>query len=565
MATTLGGATMVYAQVAAESAVLNATAGARVGAVAPTPLVKLARATPSAKAAGAATDAVPSTGPSCMGGMLEPTEVRLAAGRSVLLNLPEPVVRRTQGDPLVVDSQLVSPQVLYLAAGRIGSTNAILQGKSGRCTVLNIVVGIDVDAVKSKLSELLPDETGIKVTSAADSLVLNGTVSNALASEQAVAVANAYVRSAYQQGIGQKVGAGGAGDEAEAGGAPLLARVVNLLGVGAPQQVMLEVKVAEVSKTVLDQFGINFSRAYALADGSAIRFLNGLLGGEGVVAGRISGTTDAQVGGGAISSITGGAATAANTVPAGNATIGGTTKTIPIIGAKGTTTLGIDAQKQDGLVKILAEPTVMAISGQEGSFLAGGRIFIPVVQNNGTGAVTFTLEEKEFGVSLRFRPTVLADGRINLQVNPEVSELSATGVTITSSATGAVTVLPAFTTRKASTTVQLFDGQSFAIGGLIKNNVTTNINAFPILGELPIIGALFRSTSFQTDRSELVFVITPRLVQPLPPNYALPTDGYVEPTRSEVILGGKLEGEKPANTPPAAPEQPKDGGGFDVK
>lgn len=275
MATALGGATMAVAQVAAESAVLNATAGARVGAVAPTPAVKLARTATSAKAAGSSSAAA---GPSCAAGMLEPTEVRLGAGRSVLLNLPEPVVRRTQGDPQVADSQLVSPQVLYLAAGRIGSTNAILQGKSGRCTVLNIVVGIDVDAVKSKLSELLPEETGINVTSAADSLVLNGTVSNALASEQAVEVANAYVRSAYQQGIGQIGGAGGgANEKADAGAAPLLARVVNLMGVGAPQQVMLEVKVAEVSKTVLDQFGINFSRAYALADGSAIRFLNGLL------------------------------------------------------------------------------------------------------------------------------------------------------------------------------------------------------------------------------------------------------------------------------------------------
>jgi len=207
MTTALGGATMAFAQAAAESAILNATAGARVGAVAPTPSVKLARATTSANAAGAATD----SGPSCIGGMLEPTEVRLGAGRSMLLNMPEPVVRRTLGDPLVVDSQLVSPQVLYLAAGRIGSTNAILQGKSGRCTVLSIVVGIDVDAVQAKLSELLPDETGIKVTSAADSLVLNGTVRNALASEQAVAVANAYVRSAYQQGIPQ-AGGGQASD-----------------------------------------------------------------------------------------------------------------------------------------------------------------------------------------------------------------------------------------------------------------------------------------------------------------------------------------------------------------
>jgi pilus assembly protein CpaC len=216
-------------------------------------------------------------------------------------------------------------------------------------------------------------------------------------------------------------------------------------------------------------------------------------------------------------------------------------------------------QKTDGLVRVLAEPTVMAISGQTGSFLAGGKIFIPVTQNNGTGGTTVTLEEKEFGVSVKFTPTVLGSGRINLRVRPEVSELNATGVQI--SAGGVNSVLPSFTSRKAETTVQLMDGQSFAIGGLIKNNTTTNITAFPLLGELPVLGALFRSTQFQTDRSELVFVITPRLAKPLPPDYRLPTDGYLPPSRSELILGGKLEGAQPEQPPKleAAPAQ----GGFD--
>lgn len=567
------------AQVAAESAILNSTAGTRAAAAAKAVTPRVKAPGKPAPAAAAAPGANPSSdsaaGTSCPAGMLDPTEVKLGAGRSVLLNMPEPIVRRTQGDPEIVDSQLVSPQVLYLSANRIGSTNAILQGQSGRCTVLNIVVGLDIDAVKSKLTELLPAEKGITVASAADSLVLTGTVSSATAVDHAIAIANAFVRTNYQQGITQGGGQGAGGgsntsrEKADAGGAPLLARVVNLLDVGAAQQVMLEVKVAEVSKTVLDQFGINFSRVYALADGSAIRFLNGLLGGQGLVTGQVTGTTGALIGGGIVGSISNGPSTAANTAPVGDATIGGGSVKVPMIGGKSATSIGVDAQKQDGLVKVLAEPTVMAISGQEGSFLAGGKIFIPVVQNTASGLVTYTLEEKEFGVSLRFRPTVLADGRIHLQVNPEVSELSATGVTITSSATGATTVLPAFTTRKAATTVQLYDGQSFAIGGLIKNNVTGNINAFPILGELPIIGSLFRSTSFQTDRSELVFVITPRLVKPLPPDYALPTDNYVEPSRSDVVFGGKLEGAQ--QTTGAAAQQsapaanPAARGGFDVR
>ena len=155
-------------------------------------------------------------------------------------------------------------------------------------------------------------------------------------------------------------------------------------------------------------------------------------------------------------------------------------------------------------MRILAEPNVMAISGQEGSFLAGGKIFIPVAQDNNK----VTLEEKEFGVGLRFTPTVLAGGRINLQVAPEVSELSREGVGFTASGVPGSSILPLITTRRASTTVQLYDGQSFAIGGLIKNNLATSLKGLPVLGEVPILGALFRSTDFQQDRTELVFVIT---------------------------------------------------------
>ena len=171
-----------------------------------------------------------------------------------------------------------------------------------------------------------------------------------------------------------------------------------------------------------------------------------------------------------------------------------------------------------------------------------------------------TLEEKEFGVSVKFTPTVLGNGRINLRVRPEVSELNRDGIGIVAAGVNGTAILPSFTSRKAETTVQLMDGQSFAIGGLIKNNTTTDIKAFPFLGELPIVGALFRSTQFQSDRTELVFVITPRLVKPLPAAYRLPTDNYVPPTRSELMLGGKIEGQRSDDGASASsPTQ----GGFD--
>jgi len=163
---------------------------------------------------------------------------------------------------------------------------------------------------------------------------------------------------------------------------------------------------------------------------------------------------------------------------------------------------------------------------------------------------------------LRFTPTVLSGGRINLRVSPEVSELSREGVGIGNGTTQARTILPLITTRRASTTVQLADGQSFAIGGLIKNNSTANIKAFPILGEIPILGALFRSSDFQKDKTELVFVVTPRLVKPLPLPIRLPTDGLQEPSRKDLFIDGKLErgtsdqsrSSKSGNASPADPK-----------
>jgi pilus assembly protein CpaC len=207
----------------------------------------------------------------------------------------------------------------------------------------------------------------------------------------------------------------------------------------------------------------------------------------------------------------------------------------------------VEADKQDGLVRILAEPTVMAISGQEGSFLAGGKIFIPVAQENNR----VTLEEKEFGVGLRFTPTVLSGGRINLRVSPEVSEISREGVGISATGFTGGAILPLITTRRASTTVQLYDGQSFAIGGLIKNNLVNNLKGLPGAGEVPVLGALFRSTDYQQDRTELVFVVTAHLVKPLPAGYTLPTDKLVPASRAELLLGGKMEGAQPvAGAPP---------------
>jgi pilus assembly protein CpaC len=448
-----------------------------------------------------------------------------------------------------IDVLVLGPREIYILGKTIGSTNVVLVDQAGLCTMLDVVVSIDTTVVQASLAELLPGESGIKVSAAADSLVLSGKVSDALAADRAVDIATAFAPRA-----GADRGGTGGG------------RVLNMLAVSAPQQVMLEVKVAEVAKTVLDQFGINFTHAYAAADGTMLRFLSGVFGGDSLVAGQLSGVTGAAVGAGAVGSASNSSSFGVVSSPYGNGSLGSNSTTVPVASGKSATSLGVTAQKKDGLVKVLAEPTVMAISGQEGSFLAGGKVYIPVVSGNGAGGTTITLEEKEFGVSLRFTPTVLGDGRINLKVNPEVSELNPQGIAITVPGVSGQSILPSFTTRRASTTVQLHDGQSFAIGGLMKSNVNANVSAFPFLGELPVIGVLFRSHNFQTDQSELVIVITPHLVKPLPADYPLPTDGYTPPSRGELYLDGRLEGE-PGHVPPAG-EKPGGApaeGGFQVK
>jgi pilus assembly protein CpaC len=212
---------------------------------------------------------------------------------------------------------------------------------------------------------------------------------------------------------------------------------------------------------------------------------------------------------------------------------------------------------------MLAEPNLLALSGQEGSFLAGGSILIPVAQENNK----VSLEEKEFGVGLRFLPTVLAGGRINLRVSPEVSEISREGLGITALNVAGNSILPLITRRRASTTIQLMDGQSFAIGGLLKNNLVNNFRGLPGLGEVPILGALFRSVDYQQDKSELVFVVTARLVKPLVGPVPLPTDAVPTPNRVDVLLGGKfnnLQG-PPAPGGAGVPATSTTPGGFETR
>ncbi|MQA38598.1 type II and III secretion system protein family protein [Rugamonas aquatica] len=452
-----------------------------------------AAAAPEAPQPQASRDAV---GLRCAGQAATPGNLTLALGKSTLMRMPEAVQARSVGNPAVLQAMLVAQDTLYVVGVDIGSSNMIVQGRSGMCNVIEVVVGVDPAALQNALAALMPAQKDIQVSAAGDTLVISGTVDDAQTAARVLDLAAAFVRrpaQALEAAKGDKGAAASPAASAPSAAGAGATRIVNLLNVGAPQQVMLEVKIAEVSKTLLDK----------LESGLALSF-----------------------GGGSW------------TTALASDFVSGTLKGLLGIGKTGGNHAGISAEKQDGLVRILAEPTVMAISGQEGSFLAGGKIFIPVAQDNNK----ITLAEKEFGVGLRFTPTVLAGGRINLRVAPEVSELSREGIGISAAGFSGGAILPLITTRRASTTVELFDGQSFAIGGLIRNTQTTNIHGLPVLGELPVLGALFRSTDFQQDRTELLFVVTPHLVKPLPANYKLPTDDVTTPSRAQLFLEGRMEG-----------------------
>ncbi|MGM3275584.1 type II and III secretion system protein family protein [Ralstonia sp. 24A2] len=460
-------------------------------------------------------------GPNCTGAVRGESSVVVPVGKSSLISLPEPVRNRTLGNPAVVQATMVSPQSMYLLGRSVGTTNMIVQGRSGACSIVNVVVNADAGGLQTSLAQLMPGESKIRVMTAADSLVLAGNVSSAQAAQQAMEIAHAYAASA-QSGAdkgGGVAGALGGGGGGTSGGAP----VINMMIVDTPQQVMLEVKVAEVSKTLLNQLGtaLNIQGGFGSWSGG---LLTSLLTG----------------------SSTGFFANKANNRPF---------------------QAQLDAQKNDSLVKILAEPNLVTLSGQEASFLAGGKIYIPVAQSSASGgAPTITLQEEEFGVGLKFTPTVMANGRINVKVAPEVSELSPTGATVTGANTNGQTILPLITTRRASTTVQMRDGESFAIGGLLQDNARGSLKALPGAGEIPVLGTLFRSTQFQHDLTELVIVITPRLVQPMQTaSYPLPTDSFSTPNDLDVYLTGNMEGRgaknraaKPASAaaPAAAPQMP---------
>lgn len=405
-----------------------------------------------------------------------PETIQLGVGASIIIDSPAPFSRASMANPEVADPLILSTKQVYLTGKKIGVTTLTLWGKNKQVSnVFNILVSPDLTKLKAQLHQLFPKEKNIKVTGGHDGVALSGLVSDASNLTHIVAMAEPYAPG----------------------------KVSNLLQVGGVQQVMLEVQVAEMSRGLRRNLGIGWQET----DGSHFSF--------GLLNDTLTFTEDSS---GNLTLFPSALASAFFGFPIGNT----------------FWNVVLDFLKQHNLTKILAEPTLVALSGQEASFLAGGEFPIPVP---GTFGQT-TIEFKEFGVRLGFNPTVMSDDKISLKISPEVSELDfATGVNF-----GGFTI-PALVVRRASTILELGDGQSFAIAGLIQENVRETVAKYPILGDIPILGALFRSSQFQKNETELVIIVTPRIVKPLDlVKQPLPTDYYLEPNGFEQLLLGYLEG-----------------------
>ena len=407
-------------------------------------------------------------------------KLELTSGKSRVLDLPVAIKRASLANPEVADTVVLSPTQLYLTGKATGVTNLTLWNESGKMMgMYDVIITPDLTRLKENLHKSLPDEKGILVTSSHDHITLSGTASNANSLSHALSIAEAYAPK----------------------------KIVNAMQVGGVQQVMLEVRVAEMNRELIRRLGINFN--YMGPDSFGISLLSQLT--------QLNKLT--QVG------------------PAATFIDQGVTQSISGVFGCPTGNLSwtgyVDAMKEENIVKVLAKPTLVALNGQEAAFLAGGEFPIPVPQAFGLVTIQF----KKFGVGLVFTPNIINSKHISLNVAPEVSELDFQNALRTQGF-----LVPAITTRRATTTIELADGQSFAIGGLMRDNVRESVKKFPLLGELPIVGALFRSSSFQKNETELLIIVTPHLVKPLDLTaQTLPTDYYIEPNDFEFYLMGFSE------------------------
>jgi pilus assembly protein CpaC len=445
----------------------------------------------------------------------EPVQhIVIAVNKSVTIPVSRPFSSAVVGSPEIADALPMTDRALYIQAKKIGTTNVSIYDEDMRLIkVVDVEVAFDTLNLQSKI-RASTGNTGIRVSNDNGQVVLSGTASDAVTADKAFNLAKAWSPNGT---------------------------VINAMAVASPQQVMLKVRFLEVSRTAGRQLGIN----WAAINGSGTRGVTTGQGGLVTSPPQIGGTQNVN----GTPTVT--CAPSGTCPPFGNGifqaagTLLGASPGAPFgvilaeIVNSGTKIDGlITALESKGLLQRLAEPNLVALSGDTASFQAGGQFPVPVAITSGIGIATPTIEFKDFGILLRFRPTVLNNGIINLSINPEVSELNfAQSVTISG------TLIPSIDLRRATTTVELRDGQSFAIAGLLQADNLRNISQLPWIGSIPVLGVLFRSASYQKDESDLVIIVTPSLVQPAPPGarLATPFDNTVPSNDVDFFLMGQME------------------------
>lgn len=414
----------------------------------------------------------------------------IEVSKGKLVRLSSPASAVIAADPTVADVQVVSPSLVYINGKSVGETTVFAVDSQDH-EILRAVITVNNNLSKlNRAVKALVPNSNVTFQSVDGALVMNGEVDSPLQAEEVKRLATSFVRQNQT--------------------------LVNMLRPLGSNQVMLKVKIAEVDRSELKRFGISLQNI-----SNASNFAFGLVRGRTV----LDQTTGLFTRNGTDASVF------ANFSDSKNSLNG-----------------VIDALEDNGLVATLAEPTLTTQSGQPASFLAGGQFPVPTVTGSGSTA-QLSVTYQPYGVSLAFTPVVLSKDRISLLVAPEVSALSQTGAVVDAGFN-----IPALTTRKASTTVELGSGQSFAIAGLIQNDRTNDITKFPFLGDIPVLGTLFRSRQFQHNQTELVIIVTPYIVDGVSDPNALhdPTQGAHMASDAEGILMGKLY----KDTPPPADQRP---------
>lgn len=473
--------------------------------------------------------------------------------KSRTVALAGPAKRVSIGNPDIADVLILRSDELYVLGKDLGATNVMLWDRNDNLiSAIAVEVTHDLDGLKRQLATVLPGEA-IQVYSVQRNVVLSGQVSSPIKMDAAIQLASSYLEQAATAKekifFEEKAGGGGGGGERKAG------KVINLMSVGGAQQVMLQVKVAEVRRDL----GRKLQSQLSTLSNSGNWVFGGVSGGATF--------PDAEFGADGLR-----LPIFANGNPLGPvfdefapnpASISNTGIFASYLGSEFVANLVLDIAKQNGFAKILAEPTLTALTGQEAQFLSGGSFPIPVGDDNG-----ISVEFKDFGVKLLFVPVILDNGRINLKLNISVSDLLPTNTLIvspitTSGQANSVFAIPALSERRALSTVELSDGQTIAIAGLINESMRESIEKLPWLGDIPILGQLFRSQAFQKGETELVILVTPKLAKPLKPSeIRLPTDGVVEPSDAEFYILGKMQGSssKSSSTSGAAGSSSENGG-----